>query len=271
MIKRIAKLIIIGMVLIGAYVFFQVNVPKVNYVNVNSSKIPKEGEFKILQISDMHNKKFFDGNRKLFNMIEDLDFDIIVITGDLIDGETRDFNYIYSVIEKLKNINSNIYYVSGNHEWRTGRHDEFVKGLLDRKVIVLNNDNSVVSKDDYTINICGINDPYTNHENVKEAFNDIDDQFFTLLLSHSPGIIERQSNIPADLILSGHTHGGQIRLPIIGALVAPGQGFFPKYDKGKFELDNGTILYIDSGLGTSQLPIRFLDRSQISLISIGNE
>lgn len=71
-----------------------------------------------------------------------------------------------------------------------------------------------------------------------------------------------------DIILSGHTHGGQVRLPLVGTVIAPGEGLFPKFDKGMFNLNNGSLLYIDSGVGTSKLPIRLLNRSQMSLIKI---
>lgn len=91
---------------------------------------------------------------------------------------------------------------------------------------------------------------------------------YTVLLSHTPSITEIYEQIPADLILSGHTHGGQVRFPLIGALVSPDRGLFPKLDKGTYQLGAGLYLYIDSGLGTTRLPIRFLNQSQLSLITI---
>ena len=104
--------------------------------------------------------------------------------------------------------------------------------------------------------------------NINNAFNDIDQELYTILISHSPGIIEKYDNIPVDLILSGYTHGGQVRIPLIGALVAPDQGFFPEYYKGIFRLRPEKYLYIDSGLGTSIVPIQFLNQSQMSIIKI---
>jgi predicted MPP superfamily phosphohydrolase len=83
-------------------------------------------------------------------------------------------------------------------------------------------------------------------------------------------VINKIESNSVDLILSGHTHGGQVRFPLIGALVVPDQGFFPKFDKGAFNLGGNRHLYIDSGLGTSRLPVRFLNQSQISLIKITN-
>lgn len=84
-------------------------------------------------------------------------------------------------------------------------------------------------------------------------------------------MLDKHNDIPADLILSGHTHGGQVRIPFIGALVAPDQGFFPKLEKGIYEFGTNQFLYIDSGLGTSVAPIRFLNQSQLSVIKITGE
>src|SRR5690606_36275120 len=110
----------------------------------------------------------------------------------------------------------------------------------------------------------------THHEDVQAAFRGVDQEQYTILLSHAPNIVIRYSSndILADLILSGHTHGGQVRLPFIGALAAPGQGLFPKLDKGTFTIAQDQYLYIDSGLGTSMVPIRFLNQSQMSFIRV---
>lgn len=106
---------------------------------------------------------------------------------------------------------------------------------------------------------------------MEEAFAGIDGEHYTILLSHSPGITEKYDTLPADLLLSGHTHGGQLRIPIIGALVAPGQGLFPSLEKGTYELKENQHLYIDSGLGTSVAPMRFLNQSQLSLITVSSK
>lgn len=271
MIKKIFIFGIIAVILGITYIFYQVNFFKVNEVLIKSSKFHADESIRILQISDVHNKKFLNDNKRLYRKVKGLDFDFIVITGDLIDGKTRDFTYIYSFIDELIDINPNIYYVSGNHEWRTGMNEEFIGGLDDRHIKILNNEGIQITHNDKVINICGIDDPYTNHDNLDKALSNIKEGEYTILLSHSPNVIDKYETICADLILSGHTHGGQIRLPFIGAIVAPGQGYLPEYDKGIFSVNKDTLLYIDSGLGTSVLPIRFLNRSQISLIEIEGE
>lgn len=266
---KISKLIILLFIIfLLSYIYFEVNYIKVCSVSIESHKIPLNKSFRILQISDLHNKKFHKNNDYIISKIKILNPDIIVITGDIIDADTKDFDNVYNLIESIVRINSNTYFVSGNHEWRNINNKEFIKEITKRKVIVLNNLNTIYSKDNMIINLCGIDDSHSNHENTDLAFKNINSDYFTVLLSHSPNVIMKYTNLPANLVLSGHTHGGQIRLPIIGAIIASGQGFFPKYNKGIYNIHPSQVLYIDSGLGTRALPIRFLNRSQISLINI---
>lgn len=258
------KILILILIVLCSYIYYQVTDIKVNKINVYSDKLPKTSNIRILQISDIHNRNL--NNTNLLHYIRESNIDMIVLTGDIIDAKTKNFECIYSFLDSLIDINPNVYFVSGNHEWRNSNKDEFINTLIEKKLIDLNNSNKVFKKDSAKINLCGVDDPYTNHENTYSAFNNINSEYFTLLLSHSPNIIIKYKNIDSDLILCGHTHGGQIRFPLIGSLIAPGQGFLPKYDKGLYELNNNLKLYIDSGVGTSTIPIRFLNKSQISLI-----
>ena len=133
-------------------------------------------------------------------------------------------------------------------------------------VRILNNESKLLEINDEKINIAGVEFQINRKEYTNALYN-INPRYFTLLLSHSPNRPIKYLTGKEDLILSGHTHGGQVRLPILGAIVAPGQGLFPKYDKGIVELGK-TILYIDSGLGNSLYPIRLFNRVQTSNITI---
>ncbi|WP_432408139.1 metallophosphoesterase [Wukongibacter sp. M2B1] len=249
-------------------IYFEVSYPKIENIVLKSKKLPKSKTLKILHISDIHNMKLSRNIRRLLNDIKEMKPDIIALTGDIIDGKTKDFKNIYRFIEALVKINSNIYFVSGNHEWRNHKVEDFLKGLEGRKIKIINNSNEIITKHNFSINVCGIDDPYTSHDDLHKAFKSIENNSFTLLLSHSPNIIFKKDNLPCDLIICGHTHGGQIRLPFLGGIIAPGQGYFPKYDMGLYKLKSNTLLYINSGLGTSSLPIRFLNRSKVSFITL---
>lgn len=191
----------------------------------------------------------------LFEKIKEIKPDFIVLTGDLIDKKTKDYNYVYSFIEELIKVNVPVYSVSGNHDLSHKDFKTFNQELVKRGVVVLDEE-----KISYKgIDIYGLG----YYSGFKEL--EIKENNFSLGLIHDP---MDGKNYNFDLVLSGHTHGGQVRIPFIGAIFIPGQGFFAKYDKGLFEINEKTKLYIDSGLGNTFLPIRFLNQSQISFIRI---
>lgn len=268
--KLFITLLVLAIILIGR-IYFEINSIYIDNIFIKTKKIPKNKEFKIVHISDFHDRKLPDNSIGLLKDIRKLNPDIIALTGDIIDAKTNSFDNVYNFLDNLMKINENIYFVSGNHEWRNPKDQKFMEGLKKRKIKIINNGNELIKYENFSINICGIDDPYSNHENTNKAFNGINKGNFTILLSHSPDIIFKPYNLTCDLIICGHTHGGQIRLPFIGGIVAPSQGLFPKYDKGLFKLENGLSLYINSGLGTSRIPIRFLNKSQISFITLTGE
>lgn len=249
-------------------IYFETNYPKVNRVTIKYGKIPPGEKISILQITDLHDWHPNDRHRDLLHQIKKLNPDLIVLTGDIIDRKTGNFNHTFSLVQELVQINPHTFFVCGNHEWANSQTPLFIRGLSDRGINVLNDEHVVWAGDHLTINICGVDDPSTGRANLDKAIKNINGELFTLLLAHAPEIINDRAITQADLLLCGHTHGGQVRLPFAGAIVAPGQGFFPRFDKGIYKIDQDTTLYIDSGLGTSVLPIRFLNRSQISFITV---
>lgn len=262
-------LLLLAVLLIIVDVYFETHFPKVETVTLQTDKMPAGESLKILQVSDVHGMIFRNNNQDFLQMIREQDADVIALTGDLVDDSTREFGAIFTFVESLVKINQNVLYISGNHEWRHPLREEILAGLEARDVVMLNNAHTQVKKGDLVFNVVGVDDPSTGHEDLQLAYEGVNTEgYYTVLLAHAPELIFRQSVIPADLILSGHTHGGQVRLPFVGAVVAPGQGFFPKYDKGVFPLEHGTTLYIDSGVGTSVWPLRFMNRSQITLLTI---
>ncbi|MDD5098673.1 MAG: metallophosphoesterase, partial [Candidatus Pacebacteria bacterium] len=249
--KQMKKMLIIFILLIIIVdIFFEVNFPKINEVSLESDKVKED--IRIIQISDLHDKIIRDD---FIEAIKNQNPDFIVITGDLIDRRTSDYNNVYSFIEKLAPFP--IYCISGNHDLSHKDVTKFNQELSKRGVIVLNEKSTSYKG----IDLYGF-EYYSSFNNLK-AKTDV----FSLALVHNPmDIVEKDTTF--DLILSGHTHGGQVRFPFVGAIFIPGQGLFAKYDKGLFQINEKTKLYIDSGLGNTFLPIRFLNRSQVSLIRI---
>ena len=258
-------ILIIGLFIlcIAIYNYIQISQLTVEKPVFYSDKVSKN--LRITQISDYHDNRRIN-MKTLLDEVDRFNPHIIVLTGDLIDSRTKNIEPVVDLINNLMEINQNIFFVIGNHELRNVCGDEFILKMKDIGVTVLDNNNRVIGIDKRNINILGLSF-FASKNDYRKTLEGIDPKNYTILLSHSPNRPISYSEGIEDLILSGHTHGGQVRLPFIGAILAPGQGYFPKYDKGIFHLDN-TILYIDSGLGNSVLPIRFFNPAQISNITI---
>ncbi|SFL80675.1 hypothetical protein SAMN04487943_10481 [Gracilibacillus orientalis] len=267
---RMYLVIFLSLFVLGLIVktYYDTNVFKVEGLEITTSKLEMDQSFTVLQLTDLHNKQFGDHNEKLLHKIEELDADVIVITGDLIDRRTDSLQFVFDFAEKLTAINSSVYFVSGNHEWENSKRESFFQGLADKGIQLIDNQNLSIEIENITFQLAGVGDPSTKHDNIEGAMDGLNVDDVTFLLSHAPDLSRTDYPEPIDLVLSGHTHGGQIRLPLIGAIVAPDQGFFPKYDQGIFDLNERQQLYIDSGLGTSLIDVRMFNQSQMTLITV---
>lgn len=256
--KRIIIIIFVLLFLFAIDVFCEVNFPKINQIEIKSDKIKAGEEIKIVQITDLHNKKFFNNQTQVYDKIKEINPNFIVLTGDMIDRRTKDYSYVYSFVDELLKINPNVYYVLGNHELDHKDIDEFNNEIVKKGVIMLDRG----FKEYKDMDIYG-----TRYRNDIPLLND--PSRFSLLLVHDQSFVVNNPN-DFDLILSGHTHGGQARVPFVGAVYSPGQGLLPKYSKGLFKVEN-SWLYVDSGMGNTFLPLRFLNQSQMSFIKITSE
>ncbi|SFG15078.1 hypothetical protein SAMN05216353_12527 [Halobacillus alkaliphilus] len=250
-------------------VMYDTNVFKRKEKHITHKKIPENSRLRMLQLSDLHNKVFGRSNKKLLQTIEEAEADMVVITGDLVDRNTRQWTQVFSLIERIVSVYQHVFYVTGNHEWDHPLTHPFLEGLKERRVTVLRNEHTALQiNDSLSINVVGIDDVNSNREKVGQAFDGVDEQLYTILLSHSPDFVNEYKDQPADLILSGHTHGGKVKIPFVGSLVAPGQGLLPEYDHGMYRIGYNQLLYVDRGLGTSVVHVRFFNQSQISLIEV---
>ena len=251
---------------------------KLNKYDIENAKIPEDFDsFKIAHISDLHNKTFGENNSELLDMIKNAEPDIIAITGDIIDSTYTNTDIAVDFLTQAVEI-APCYYVTGNHE---ARELEIIGELLTTfetlGVDVLDNESVKISKGDDDITLLGINDPsfvtdylLGDSESVVDeslASIDIDNSDFNILLSHRPELFEVYTSHNIDLTLSGHAHGGQFRLPIIGGIYAPNQGIFPKYDSGMYTKD-GCSMIVSRGIGNSLFPLRFNNRPEVILIEL---
>ena len=240
--------------------------------NVKSEDIPSEFDnFRIVQISDLHNAEFGENNEKLLLMLKQADADIIAITGDMIDSRNTDVDVAISFAQKAVNI-APVYYVNGNHESRVlGEYEKLKQGLTDAGVTILENSSADITIGDETITLIGINDPTfrmelvddTMEQNIAHQLEDVipNNDNYKVLLAHRPEYFDVYAG-NVDLVLSGHAHGGQFRIPFIGGLVAPGQGFFPEYYEGSHIKEN-TEMIVSRGIGNSIIPFRINNKPEI--------
>ena len=245
---------------------------EVNEYEIVSDGIPQNFEgFRIAHVSDLHNAEFGEGNEKLIQLLSQTDPDIIVVTGDLIDSRQTDIEIALEFARQSIKI-SPVYYVSGNHEARVREYEELKMGLTDVGVIVLENQQVQIIREGESITLIGLDDPsfrtdylFGDAESViKQAIADLQNESddYRILLSHRPELFDIYVDSGVDLVFSGHAHGGQFHLPFIGGLVAPNQGFFPKYDAGLFS-EGSTTMIVSRGVGNSIIPIRFNNRPEI--------
>lgn len=226
--------------------------------------------FRIVHISDLHLNSYGSREKEIINKIRKMRPDIIVVTGDLID-EKQYLNAGLEFMEKLASI-SPTYFVFGNWDHLSGVSIPlYEKYLAERKVIVLSNRHIMLSKNNEYIYLIGVDDPHTFHDDLNKAMENISENHVVkILLAHSPEIIDKAVEKNIDLVLVGHTHGGQIRLPIIGSLYVPLPPKYRKYDQGLFKVNN-TLMFVNRGIGTSLIPVRFLCPPEIVIIELYRE
>jgi len=218
--------------------------------------------FRIIHISDTHfGSSIYDVN-SLVKLIRELDPDIIFHTGDLIttmDG----LGMGVSFMNRLSDI-SPVYIVAGNHDHWSGLGSDGMKEKLGsfENIYVLNNE-AVRYRGIWIIRV---DDPYTYHDDLSKALESVSGDGLKILLAHSPQIIGKVHN-DIDLILAGHTHGGQIRIPFIGPLWVPLPREYRRYDYGLFEVD-GLRMFVTRGIGTTFYPIRFNCPPEVLLLNL---
>lgn len=249
---------------------------ELNEYTIQSESIPKSFDgYRIVQISDFHNAQIGKDNEKLISLIEKAEPDIIAITGDIVDWRRTDIELTKEFVLQIMKI-APCYYVSGNNEsYITEKYD--VKNILaDMGVTVLEDETQHLEIEGEKILLAGVDDPafsdnYSSADSVPIMQTKLEelmsDDIYTVLLSHRPELFGVYCEYEADLVLSGHAHGGQFRIPFIGGLYAPDQGFFPEYDAGLYT-DGKTNMLVSRGIGNSKIPVRFNNRPEVIVIEL---
>jgi uncharacterized protein len=280
--KTRRTLLLVSILIIGlsVYFFWGNNYIVISEADFANSKIPASFDgFTIAQVSDLHNKNFGENQEGLLAKMKAVDPDIIVITGDLIDRRKYNLSAALDFVEGAAKIAS-VYYVTGNHEAWLDEFEEARKGLTEAGAIFMDDSEATLTKDDSMIKILGVSDPdfltteYAEGNDVSKMTRQLaewsSDETFKILLTHRPELFELYVDNKMDLIFAGHTHGGQIRIPFVGGVVAPDQGWFPKYSSGKYAYSTSTM-FVSRGLGNSLFPLRINDNPEIVVVRLKNE
>lgn len=234
---------------------------------------------RIALITDLHSCRYGKDEKELIRAIDSQNPDMILLGGDICDDKISDDNVEFL----LKGIADrySCYYVTGNHEYWSGRIDDMLELFRSYGVTVLNGSCDIPEIRDRQLMICGITDPdamrYTEDgmdlglqlDAVAEA---IDRDYYTILLTHRPELIGLYQQYPFDLILSGHAHGGQWRLPgVVNGLFAPDQGFLPAYAGGVYKLPDTTMI-VSRGLARESTPIpRIFNRPELVIVTLTHD
>lgn len=245
------------------------------YYTLVDEKIPQDfNDFRIVQLSDLHNTSFGVNQRDLLRKIYGADPDIIVITGDLIDSYVTNVDLAMELVEGAIEI-APVYYVEGNHEARLEDPGELFKKLEAGGVTVLHDRRISLKRGSSSIDLLGLSEPtfgfaYEGTSDLRETLRRLTEETttFTILLSHHPEVLDVIADYPVDLVFSGHAHGGQVRIPfLMDGLIAPDQGFFPEFTSGIYQ-DRNTKEIVSRGLGNSILPFRVFNRPEIVVVTL---
>lgn len=285
MVKKGRKMmpILLGFIIVlSIYLYYQNTV--IGTVSYDIELDYSFNNYKIMQIADLQATTFGNQQEKLVQKIKEEDPDIIVFTGDLFDRR-RYYNkdYSYQLIDRLIALEFPLYYVSGNHECWSGDYDGIIKKLSSKGVHIMDNRYEIIEANGVDLAVMGLTDPAYYYLENKPEFRtykgiiSVNDHLRRLmsdtkgydqvLLSHRPELIElyQAENVP--LVLAGHAHGGQVRVPYVGGLYAPAQGFLPDYSEGLHEVGN-TKLIISRGLGNSSFPFRVNNPPELVIINL---
>ncbi len=254
---------------------------KTVYYNVESDKL--SSPVRIALITDLHSCRYGENQKKLTEAVQEQKPDLVLLGGDIFD-DNGSYDNAELTVRQLAG-QYPCYYVTGNHEYWGYDVGTILDIVKDCGVTILAGDCETITINGQTINICGVDDPDATsyllegepiewqleraNEAAQEAENVLGTDIFTVLLSHRPELYETYQNYDFDLVLSGHAHGGQWRIPgILNGLYAPHQGLFPEYAGGRYDYAGGTMI-VSRGLAReSTLAPRIFNRPELVIIDV---
>jgi len=273
--KKIIILLILS-VFVSIFIFFPCSSIKIREYELETPLLIENSSIKIVLISDLHSTIFGENQIVLIEIIKNQSPDLILLSGDILDDKVSHLG-TELLLSGIKDI-APIYYVTGNHEYWSQNINEIRRLLQSYQVNILSDNYVKINIRNNYIILAGIEDPdkrkyetpeYDQNEIMENVFRDLDEiELYKILISHRPENIETYKKYSFNLVLSGHTHGGQVRIPLIlNGLFAPNQGFFPKYAGGQYMHDE-KIHIISRGLSINPVLPRIFNNPELVTIII---
>ena len=284
-------LILIGVIFIICIVEWirEIVTFKVTHYDIKSDKLNKlHCERKIVFLSDLHNARYGKGNEKLYRAVKEQNPDLILIGGDMLVGKADVPSKVAEdFISKLTEI-CPVYYANGNHEQRMKVYletygtafDKYQSDLVDRGVQFLENQQETLFFDGCKVRLYGLEIPVGFYkkfrkqtlpvEVIEEQIGETDKNCYNILLAHNPTYTKAYLEWGADLVLSGHFHGGVVRIPKLGGIITPQWHMFPKYS-GELTKEEEKYVVVSKGLGTHTLKIRFLNPAEVIVLHLNGK
>lgn len=270
--KRIRRVAAILFVLCAGFCYWSNNSIQITNYTYISEEVPEGFDgYTIVQLSDLHNKKFLNDNASLLKKVKALQPDLIVLTGDIVDN-SHHTNIDKAVLftNQVQQI-AQTYYITGNHEVSLKRKEylDFIKRMKAGGVVYLKDEIvHLKSESGETISLIGLADDSLLSPKLEEIMRGEPEEGLSVLLAHEPQFINFYAETGVDIVFSGHAHGGQFRIPFLHrGLYAPDQGLFPTLTEGSVTRDS-TTMYISRGLGNSAFPQRLMNRPEIVCVRL---
>mgnify|MGYP000975935533 CR=1 FL=1 len=255
----------------------------VTKISVKDEKIPESfNGYKIVQLSDLHSKSFGKNSSMLIRAVKAQNPDIIVLTGDMVNSTDTQFDIFYDCAKELVKI-CDTYFIVGNHEQMlaVNLRSDITQHLKQIGVKTLDNKKVILDKNGEKINLYGLwfnlryyrnlsgdsKDYALTDDIIRRLLGSTNNKEYNILLTHNPVYFDVYSDWGADLTLSGHIHGGMIRVPFVGGVLSPEYEFFPYYDAGIYE--NGEdMMFISRGLGNGLFGMRMFNHPEIAVLTL---
>lgn len=271
LLKKCLRLLVLAL-LLGSFLLWQNFSLAVEQEIISLTALPEGfSGLRILHISDLHGRIFGPGHQYLLREAEASQPDLICITGDLFEAETE-LSSLEPLIRGLCRL-APVYYVTGNHEWQRRDLAQCLLLLEEWGAEVLQNEYRLLEREGSRLALLGVDDPCGPYDQkrpeevMQELRQELGEDCFVLALDHRNDRLALWQTLGADLVLSGHCHGGVVRLPLVGGLIGPGRSWFPDYDAGLYRAGE-TQLYVSRGLG---FPLRLFNRPQLPILVLNRK